>query len=353
MRIKVVLLDGDQAYLNRIAGVFLQKYADKIEVCAFSEKEAFEAYVRVNICNIVLCDWRLCVEEELLPESTTLVYLSETAEEDSYKGKRAVGKYQRVSLIYKTILNIVSEKMSNVAFHDSNPNIKTIAFISAQGGTGSTTVASAFCVQKAGLGNSVFYLNLEKLGNTSLYLQGSGNAMSMSDVLFNIKSKKNNIIMKMESALQRDVSGVEFFAPYMNPNDALEMTVDDQEILVKSVANMKEYQYLVVDMDLSLDEKMKQICVDFATEIVLVGDGTKTSNDKIMKLTEILQIWEEKFHADILGKTYLIYNRFSSTKGIKLEGLPVKMLGGVPRYENADYKQVVNQIAGMEVFGEL
>lgn len=353
MRIKVVLLEGDQAYLNRIMGVFLQKYADKIEICAFSEKEAFEAYIKVNICNIVLCDWRFFVEEEILPESATLVYLSETAEEDKYKEKRAIGKYQRVSLIYKTILNIASEKMSNVTFHDSNPNIKTIAFISAQGGTGSTTVASAFCMQKAGLGNPVFYLNLEKLGNAGLYLQGAGTTLSMSDVLFHIKSKNNNIIMKMESAVQRDASGVEFFAPYNNPNDALEMTADDQEMLVKSVANMKDYRYLVIDMDLSLDEKMKQICVDFANEIVLVGDGTKTGNDKTMKLVEILQIWEEKFHADILGKTSLIYNRFSSTKGIKLEGLPVRMLGGVPRYENADYKQIVNQIAGLEIFGEL
>lgn len=352
MKIKVAIVDSESKYLERFVGTFQQKYADKIEISAFSKKESFEEFVKTNQYHIVLWDCKLKIDEEIIPNGTTLVYLSDMAEGIGDPTKRTITKYQKISLIYKEILNIVSEKMSNVSLNSINADIKTILFLSAQGGTGATTVASAFCVQKARQGASVFYLNLEKLGNTALYFDGTG-SVSMSEVLFNIKSKKSNIIMKMESAVQKDSSGVEFFAPYRNANDALEMTIEDQETLIKNIANMKEYQYLVIDMELSLDEKMKQVLMEYANEIVIVSDGTKTANDKLTKLIEVFQIWEERFNIDILGRMNLLYNRFSSTRGEKLSGIPVKMLGGVPRYEGAEHRQIMSQIAQSEVFGAL
>ena len=39
MKIKLLILDKDKSYLNRIASVFYTKYPDKFEIYTFTEQE--------------------------------------------------------------------------------------------------------------------------------------------------------------------------------------------------------------------------------------------------------------------------------------------------------------------------
>lgn len=349
MKIKVAVLDKDTAYLNRFVGYFQEKYVDKVEVYAFTDDDSFLEFNEENVVNIILCDSKFETKYEPGSSRSAFIYFVDSDSMDSFNEQKAISKYQRMGLIYSELLGVASENVSNLVFRKSNTNVKAIAFTSPQGGGGASTVAAAFAMQKARMGFKVFYLSLEKLGNPEIFFDPENNA-TFSDVLFNIKSKKNNLIMKMESCIQHDASGVEFFRTCKNPFDMLEMSASEQEVLIKNIVNIKDYDYLVLDVDFSLDDGFKQIIMDFAELFVLVGDGSAVSNDKLVKSIEVFRIWEAKFNADIMGRVGLIYNRFSSSKGMQVEGLPIRTLGGTPRIESPAPRMIAQKISEMSVF---
>lgn len=352
MKIKVIMLDYNEDYLGRVLTFFQQQYGDKIDLFTFTENSLFYEFLKNNKVDVCLVDSEIIIEESKIPDRCEIVYLVDTREIENYKGKQAVFKYQKAGQIYKEIVNIASEKVSNVTFKKNGTKAKTVVFTSAKGGVGVTTTALAFSFSKARMGKKVFYLNLETFGDTSLYLNGEG-IMTFSDVLFNIKSRKSNILLKMEGAVKTDSSLVDYFETSRNPYDRLEMTEKDQEILIENIIQIKDYDYVVIDTNMILDTAFSQIIMNYATSIVLVSDGSINSNCKLSKLINIFKIWEQKKEQDILGKSYLLYNRYSSTYGKQLEGLPVKLLGGIQKFEKATDKKIIEEISFMEIIKDM
>lgn len=345
-------MDYNKDYLNRIVTFFQQQYGEKMEVFTFTELKIFYEFCENNKADICLVDWEINVDEDKLNSQSELVYLVDTREVEAFKGRATIFKYQKAGQIYREIINLVSEKLSNVAFKKSGSNVKAIVFTSAKGGVGATTAALAFAFNKAKSGAKVFYLNLEMLGDTSYYFNGEG-TMTFSDVLFHIKSRKSNILLKMEGAIRTDASLVDYFETSRNPNDRLEMTEADQKILIEGIVQIKDYDYLVIDTNMTFDGAFHEIIMNFAASIVLVSDGSINSNNKLSKLINIFKVWEQKEEQDILGKTYLLYNRYSSFDGKQLEGLPIKVIGGIPKFERATNKQIIEQISFMDTMRDM
>ncbi|MBD5544090.1 MAG: AAA family ATPase [Lachnospiraceae bacterium] len=352
MKIRTVILDHNKDYLGRILTFFQQQYGDKLDLFSFSENSLFYEFFENNKVDVCLVDSEIIIDESKISSQCAIVYLVDTREIENYKGRPTIFKYQKASQIYKEIINIASDKISNVIFRKNDTKVEIVVFTSAKGGVGVTTTALAFSFSKARSGKKVFYLNLETLGDTSLYLNGEGN-MTFSDVLFNIKSRKSNILLKMEGAVKTDSSLVDYFESSRNPYDRLEMTKKDQEILIENIIQMKDYDYIVIDTSLILDDAFSQIIMNYATSVVLVSDGTINSNCKLSKLINIFKIWEQKIEQDILGRAYLLYNRYSSTCGKQLEGLPIKLLGGIQKFEKATDKQIINEISFMEIIKDM
>lgn len=347
MKIKTAFLDKDLEYLHRITVYFQQNYSEKVEVYAFSEEKSFEEFIKNNSCHVILCDTAFSIPKEDNLSDAVLVYFVDASTSDVYQEKKVIAKYQKVSQIYKELLNIAAENMNSVVFQNGGNATQMVVFTAPQGGSGASTIANAYALQKVKENKKVFYLNLEKISNTSLYFKGEG-TLTLSDVLFDIKSKKNNVMIKMESAIRVDQSGVEFFKECKNPNDRLEVSMEDLEILLRNIYNIKEYDFIVVDIETTLDQEFQTVITKYANEIILISDGTEGSNQKLVKLTEILQVWEQQFNNDIIGRSKIIYNRFSSSNGMQIKGLPIETVGGVQKIEGADQKQISYRISEME-----
>ena len=161
MKRKLAILENDIKYLSKLVEEFHEKYPDQFEVYAFTDHEiAFTALKRVKI-DIFIADEAFYVNEEKIPEHCSFAYFVGMPDKKSFRGRKAIYKFQSIDFIYIQILKTYFEHLVNVPDAKSeNKRCKVISFTSISGGTGSSTVAAACARNYAGKGRKVLYLNL-------------------------------------------------------------------------------------------------------------------------------------------------------------------------------------------------
>lgn len=352
MRIKLAMLDMDSQYLERIVSIFGTKYADKIEIYSFTDQERAVNALEVNKIDILLASDVFDVDVKVLPKRCGFAYLVESHDIETVKGEAAISKFQKIDLIYKQILSIFSEHSSNISeirMVDDNCNL--VIFSSPSGGTGTSSAAAACAVDAANRGKQVLYLNLETFGSAGLFFTAEGQ-FDLSDIIYSIKSKKVNMAMKIESCVRRDAAGVYFFAPPKVALDLMEFSTEEMIDLIRYIRLSGKFQTIIVDIDFSLDaQKLKLF--QMANHLVMVGDGSEPSNCKILRAYQAMKILDESMDSAMADNIVLIYNKFSNKTGKTLENTEIKVSGGAPRFEHATGKQVLEQLAGMNLFGQL
>ena len=351
MKIKLVIADGDEKYIRRLSSYFQIHYADKLELYLFSSEEALKDFLKENVVHVILLGEDMKDFAEL-PEHTACAWLVYAAGLNEFQGRRAICRFQKAERIYREILSLFSEVDGCFGFGGGEGSTRVCLFTSAQGGAGTSTAAAAWALHLAVQGKRVFYLNLESFGESGLYFEGEGN-QNFSDVIFSLKSKKSSLSVKIESSIRTDRSGVQYFEAGENPFDRTELGVEEIERLLRELSAVQEYDVLIVDRELTLDPVFTELAAGMVSQIVLVDDGSETGNRKLLKALEAVKVLEKRKGVPILTKCVLLYNRFSSSHGRKLEKLPVSEAGGIPRYEGASPRALAEKLSVLPVFEKL
>lgn len=353
MKIKVIILENDAVYLNRIATAFNVKYADKLEVYSFTEKETAIEFAASSKVDVFLANESIDMDVEALPSHCGFAYLVESMEIESIKNEIAICKFQKAELIYKQILSIFSEKVTDITgihLSDGEGN-SVIAFVSASGGVGSSVAAAACAMNFAKKGKKVLYLNLEKYGNADLFFSAEG-VGNLGDIIYAIKSKKGNLSMKLESTVKQDASGVYFYSPTKVALDLAELKFDEVQKLIKDIKMFGGYEYIILDMDFAVDKnnmKMLQSC----NKIVFVSDGSEIANNKLVRAMEAFSILDQQDDSKLIMRSVLLFNRFSSQTSQVVNIGEMKQIGGIKRFEGLGTKQLLQQVSENMVFDNL
>lgn len=185
-----------------------------------------------------------------------------------------------------------------------------------------------------------------------LYFTGEG-TMSFSDVIYALKSRKSNLLIKIESTLKTDPSGVDFFSDCRNAFDMIELKDDEIVSLIQAIGQVGEYEEIVVDLSGDLTERQLKLMQDYADSVIYICDGTMTGIRKFEKFCETIRVIEERKEVQIMNKIQLLYNRYSSKNSMQMEKLPVSLLGGIHRFENVSGRPLIDQIAKMDILRQV
>lgn len=352
MKIKLAILDEDNNYLNRIMSVFGSKYDDKLEVYSFTDKEVALSVLESSKIDVLLSDEVFNIEVENLPKRCGFAYLVDSVEINLLRGQKAIGRYQKVDLIYKEIIDIYSEKAEGTSGLGKNNDLCTlISFCSVAGGTGCSNMAAACAMHFAKQGKRTLYLNLEKFGSSDVFFSGDGSS-DMSDIIFSLKSKKSNLRLKLESCVKQDKSGVYFFSQAKIALDMLELSPEDCIYLVTALKNSCSYDYIIVDSEFSIDKEIIEFYKQMHA-VVWISDGSETANMKTFRAYNALQIIENGAEVQLNNKIILAYNKFSNKTSKAIEDLSANNIGGAPRYEHATSKQVLEQLSALPLFDKI
>ncbi len=352
MKIKLVVLDEDNNYLNRVLAALSSKYGEKLEIYSFTDKESALAVLESSKIDVFLADGVYEIETENLPKRCAFAYLVDSAEIDMFRGQPALARYQKVDSIYKAILDMYSEKSEGTStLGKSNELCKLVLFTAASGGTGSSDMAAACAMRYAKQGYRSLYLNLEKFGSADVFFKGVGQG-DMSDIILALKNKKSNLRLKLETSVKKDESGVFFFSQAKIALDMLELSIEECLQLVTALKNSCLYDYIVVDIDFSLDRKM----IDFYKQmsaVVWLSDGSETANIKTFRAYSALCVIEDGEEDPLSSKILLAYNKFSNKSSKAIEDMEANNIGGAPRYEHATARQVIEQLCSLPLFDKI
>ncbi|MBR4733732.1 MAG: chromosome partitioning protein ParA [Lachnospiraceae bacterium] len=352
MKIKLAILEKDSVYLNRLVAAFNVKYADAFEIYSFTEKQNAVSALDERKIDILLSSDNFDFENEAIPKRCTLAYLVDSTDIESYNEHRAIGKFQRIDLIYKQILSIYSENAKNISLAVlGDDKTKVISFQSVSGGCGGSTMAAACAIHFAAAGKKTLYLNLEKFGVSDSFFAAEGQ-FDLSDIIFYLKSKKSNLALKLESCVKQDPRGVFFYSDCKVALDKMELGTDDILLLITELKLTGTYDVIVLDLDFSLAKDGMSI-LNRSNAVVWVGDGSKISNLKLFRKIEMLKIMEENVEMPVYKRLSIAYNKFSNKTSEMLEGLDVRVLGGAQRFEHATTEMILGQLAPMGMFDPL
>lgn len=352
MKLKVAVLDHDEEFIKRFAEAFRHKYQNEVTLSLFSDQEILYENMPIFHPDIILFDEMSVVDRSRIPDKAVCGYFCKKMDIIEKDGCVAICKYQKVENIYKMLLGLYAENSAGAVIVDKTAEVRKVLFTSVQGGCGTSAAAAAYAVRCAADGKKVLYVNLEKFGNSNLYFTDEGN-LSFSDVIYFLKSRKDNLLMKLESIVQRDSSGVEFFNGCKNAYDMFELQDEELWSLIKSISQMEKYDEIVMDLSGDMDTRMTGLMTDYADRIIYVTDGSTVGKDKFRRFCEVVKVMEDKMEYDIMRKMVLIYNRFSSRTSEQFKESPVPVLGGIHRYEGLPYKEICSKISETDFIREI
>ncbi|MBR5510159.1 MAG: chromosome partitioning protein ParA [Lachnospiraceae bacterium] len=352
MKIKVAILDHDENYKSRLVNNFQIKYADKLELYVFSTTESLEIHMKTSRLDVVLADETIPLEQDKFPQGTALVYLCKSTGIEELEGLPTICKFQKTDTIYKQILGIYAEHASHMKLSVHGSSARIVLFLSAQGGCGTSSAAAAYALRCAHNQKKVFYLNLELFGGADKYFSSDG-IMSFSDVIYALKSRKSNLLIKMESSVKIDRSGVEFFDTCKNAYDMLELKDEEIDTLLQGIIQMKEYEDIIIDVSGDMDARKVMLMKAYASRIVCVSDGSMIGNQKFEHFCEVLGVAEQREGTSLIEKMVLLYNRYGSKTSSQLDQSAIPVLGGIHRYEGVAGRELIEEIAKQNVLEQI
>lgn len=352
MKIKLAICCTDKTYSKRLSMRFLNKYSEHIEVYQYSDVNLALSELSSRKIDVFICDSDIDLDFSLIPRKCGFAFLTESTEIETVRGKRTICRFQKTELIYKEILSIYSENVSELIGYRNDANAARLVVItSPAGGTGTSTIAAACVKSLASHGYRALYIAIDGYESTDNYFNGAGNS-TLHDLIFLVKSNKSNFAMKLESIARTDESGAFFIASSDNALDIQEITPAEADELIMAIRDSGMYDFVVVDSPMD-HCRIGAGLVKNSFAFLVVTDGSEHSNGKVERLLSSIRILDDQTEDFTLGRTRLVYNRFNTKSGRFLDEYKDYSLGNIPTYNLEDARQISGRIAREKVFESL
>lgn len=350
IKIKLGIVDSDKLYLSRLTKLFELRYKNQIEIYSFSDFSNVPDAVRENKINVLLAAQDVQVQTGRLADYCMFAYLVESKQIDTYNKCRTICKYQRTDLIYKQLLGLYSEKLADkVRYKNSGLKKSDISlFVSGCDGAGATTAAAAYAEYLTARGRKTLFLNLKQFRDTGSIFSASGEG-TFTDVIFAVKSRKVNMMLKLESIVKQSSSGVYFYDTCTNPLDYTEISADELKILIDEMSGSFGYEHIVIVSDFYFSDKLIQL-IECASNIIIVSGDSKISQVQLIQKAKAISSLEKRKQINISDKLSLIFNRTKFTKTFTTE---IPVLGIQPEMELSDERDIVRSFSASDMFEKI
>lgn len=351
MKIRVFICSEDTLYCEKLVNYFNSHYYDKFQWNVYTQAVYLEQIFQSDTADLILVGEELKQElqrlNKKLLEGQLWAYLTEYDSEPTEK-EQHLEKYRRADQIYRSLLDLYARREH---VHYENLSIvsgKTtfIAFVSAAGGLGASTIACAAAKMFSQMEN-ILYLNLEDLGSCRLSFQGKDKS-GFDELVYAIKSRRNTLELKIESSVSREGQGVYYFKECVNPMDLQTLSAENIRELLGAVEASKAYDKVVIDLGNGLQDK-EILVMSMANRVVMITDQSEIAALKLERYLAYIQTMEEIRKIDIISKMCIYFNRTLKNARLPEHISQIRVGGAFPLIENGSYAGIIDRIAKMEL----
>lgn len=353
MWIKAIYCTKDTNYAERLVRFLDHTHGGQIEVITCSSMERFFDAISQNRVDVALFDSGF--EQEVLDRNRdipcTCGLLTEQIYEEQGGGLTQIPKYQHGEEIYKNILDLYSsgEKVKRiVADGKQKADQKIYVFVSASGGSGTSTIAKAYARRCAAY-EKVLYLDLGLFNTTGVT---GGNANGMDEVILALKSRRNILPLKLASAVSSTADRVYTYGPCSNEVNLLELDAADAGHLMEEMIKLSEYRKVIVDLGSSIAAKEVEL-MKYADRIVCILEENDIGKEKYKRFCIFLEQVGEKEQMRVIKKMVIFRNKVRKTNENGFQGDGNRVIGWAPYVSRDSYDAVVDRIARSDSFSNM
>lgn len=285
MAIRLVFADSDLGYAEKLSEWLQKNMPSQFTVEVMTNGESLKAWRQSG----AMADLMLVSSQYYLsfPDSLPLqfILLDDGSHTLLAEDTPRILKFQQAPVLIKEILSLAAEKIKP-AYKKTDHNYQ-ITLVLYTDGDALTPAAQALALTLSRMGKHTFLLNLEENQTTDLYFQTSNNK-GLKEMLYYIKSQKDNLELRLEACSSKDFnSGVVFLKAPQELLDSDQITLEDQEALLTAIIG-HTYDEIIVSMDARVSGR----CISLlkrANRIVFASLYTKGSSLKLHRLLQEFQ----------------------------------------------------------------
>lgn len=354
MWIRILICSKDKVYVKRFSSYIDCEYGDKVETNFIENIEEALSYLHKSEADIFLIDeeFQLQVEQELSKRKIDCQYriLADKLYESDIGGKR-VFKYQRGDRLYQHLLEIYLQSGKVRIVHQSGKEVdegKIYAFISPQGGTGTTTLAKAFAKRQANY-DKVFYLNLQ-FSNT--IWKHEANQSGLDEIILALKSRRNILPVKLQSTVLKNRERVFLFAPCSNPVELLELTPEDVRQLINTIKDSNTYNKIVLDIGNQIGSKEIEL-MKMADRLICVIDNDESGIEIFERFVSLMKALQKREQYPFIRKMELFKNKVVKHIDSIYDAHGIRTGGWTPYLPPDGIEDLIDRIACSDSFAKL
>ncbi len=371
MKIKLALLDFDKNFVQRFYNTINRAY-NKLEIHAFTKESSFINFLNDNTVDILLINESINLNIQQYAKLIVIKLLENNILQDDLSinniSHHYIYKYQRISLIYKEILQVYSNvyksfdensnslsDLSTSSFQEFNNlnNTTTISFMSQGLGSGTSTIASSLSLKLAESGKKTLLLDLQSFATINSIFSSEGN-FDMSEIIYALKSNKDkdNIAVKLEAALKMDDTGLYFYDPCHNPFDTNELKSEELIKLLHLLSKYGEYEYIIIDINYSLNELCLSLLKD-SDKVFFVTEAKEEHQIRLNKILKSISIKEMHDNQEYMNKVGIVCNKFINIPENDIHYEEFEFACYIPKYNDVNIKSIVKEIAKTSILDTL
>lgn len=261
---RIIIADTDVNYIIPLQLKFVEDFFEKVDLEIITDEQYFETLFstpqRAEI---------LIVSEELYSQAMQrhniahIFVMNEQYEEDQTADLNINHIFKYTSI--KEIFNEITGKSADVLKINSAAKQETqvILFYSASGGTGKTTTAMGVSASLTKNYKRVLYINAARL-QVFHHMLDNHSSITAADVYAKLASASDNIYSEIKHVVRQELFS--YLPPFKAALMSLGLNYSIFEKIISSAKKSGDYDFIVVDADITFDEDKGCIlvCVDNA-----------------------------------------------------------------------------------------
>ncbi len=245
----VILADLDANYLVPLEDKLTEELYDQIELEIITDREYFKAFFSTpKKIDTLIISSELFSRELMRHNITDIFVLTEDPEDvGSSENTTHIFKYSSTKEIFNQVL-YKNKDILDVQF--SNKETQVIVVTSGIGGSGKTTISLALCDSLAKSHKRVLYISTDIMQGFSYYIQNK--TPLPNDVVRAFSGSNDTLYTRVLPYLRYE--GFTYLPPFGRSIVSIGLDNSIYNRLITAAKEVKEYDYIVVDTDIQLDE---------------------------------------------------------------------------------------------------
>lgn len=271
---RVIIADTDINYIIPLQLKFVKDYFNKLELEIITDQDYFDQLFSTPQSVDILIISDEMYTPYLQKHNILNIFLMTEQYDEGSTGELNVNRLFKYSSI-KEIFNEIIGKSAGVLNKGINIITETqiILVTSANGGAGKTTVAMGMASCLTQNHKKVLYLNASRLQIFQNYLDNK-TSMSSQDVYAKLINPSENVYEEIKHAIRYE--HFYYLPAFRMALMSMGIQFNVYEKIVLSARKSKEYDYIIIDAESSLDEDMARLH-DIADKVVVVMGQSASS----------------------------------------------------------------------------